>query len=153
MLAEIQTFTAILHQQGTHAALEYLNSRTPHRYTGLFRFDGDTLRNQVLFDRNQADVPQGEDVPLALTYCSLVERSQAFLEITDAAADPRAQPIATPVLSYCGVIVRDAQGKPYGSLCHYDMQRCQERTTDAPLLAAAAALLYQHFHGTSAHGT
>jgi hypothetical protein len=52
LLHEIGLFTDLLHQQGVHAALEHLNHRTPHRYTGLFRFDGEMLRNEALFDRN-----------------------------------------------------------------------------------------------------
>lgn len=146
MLPEIAVFTAFLQQQGVHPALEYLNHRTPHRYTGLFRFDGDILRNEVLFDRNQPSVRQGADVPMALTYCALVGKQEASLNILDAATDLQAQGVDTPVISYCGVLIRDEQGQAYGTLCHYDMQRCQERTTDLPLLEAAAGLLYQHLH-------
>jgi hypothetical protein len=144
MLAEISVFTDLLQQQGVHVALEYLNQRTPHRYTGLFRFGGEVLHNEALFDRYQPQVRQGEDVPSALTYCALVGRQQAPLDILDAATDPQAQGVETPVISYCGVLVRDAQGQAYGTLCHYDMQRCQQRTTDLPLLEAAAGLLHQH---------
>ena len=32
---------------GVHAALRYLNSRTPHRFTGVYRYDGDVLRNMA----------------------------------------------------------------------------------------------------------
>lgn len=145
MLPEIEVFASLL-QQSAHAALEYLNRRTPHRYTGLFRFDGETLRSEVLFDRNQPSVRQGLDVPMAVTYCSLVGRQEAPVNILDAALDPLAQGIDTPVISYCGVLIRDERGQAYGTLCHYDMQRCQERTTDLPLLEAAAQLLYQHLH-------
>jgi hypothetical protein len=143
---EIATFTALLHQDGVHAALEYLNRRTPHRYTGLFRFDEDMLRNEVLFDRYQPTVKQGDDVPMAVTYCALVGRQQAPLQILDATIDPQAAGVETPVISYCGVLIRDAQGQAYGTLCHYDLQRCQERTTDLPLLEAAAQLLYNKLH-------
>jgi len=146
MLPEIGVFTALLQQQGVHAALEYLNHRTPHRYTGLFRFEGDILRNEVLLDRNQPSVRQGEDVPMVVTYCALVGRQESPLNILDAAIDPQAQGVDTPVISYCGVLIRDEQGRAYGTLCHYDMQRCQERTTDLPLLEAAAQLLYHHLH-------
>ena len=148
MQAEISAFRELLHYQGVPAALEYLNNRTPHRYTGLFRFDGDTLRNEALFDRKHPDVRQGADVPMATTYCALVGRQQAPLEILDAAGDPQASGVDTPVISYCGVLLRDAHGRTYGTLCHYDLQRCQERTTDLPLLEAAAQLLYQHLHPT-----
>ena len=146
MLPEIGEFTEMLAKQGVHAALDYLNRRTPHRYTGLFRFDGDTLRSEVLLDRLQPSVRQGLDVPMAATYCSLVGRQEAPLNILDAATDPQAQGVDTPVISYCGVLIRDHQGRAYGTLCHYDMQRCQERTTDLPLLQAAAQLLHQHLH-------
>ncbi|UOQ69541.1 hypothetical protein [Hymenobacter volaticus] len=104
------------------------------------------MRNEVLFDRYQPTVRQGADAPLAVTYCALVGRQQAPLQILDAALDPLAQGIATPVVSYCGVLIRDAQGHAFGTLCHYDLQRCQERITDLPLLEAAAQLLYRHLH-------
>jgi hypothetical protein len=145
--SELTEFAALVQQHGVHAALAYLNRRTPHRYTGLFRFEGDVLRNEVLVDGNQPLVRQGNDTPLAATFCSLVGRQQAPLEILEAATDPHfAGVVDTPVVSYCGVLIRDAQGQPYGTLCHYDMQRCQERTTDQPLLEAAAALLYQQLN-------
>jgi hypothetical protein len=150
LLPEIDAFTELLQHQGVHAALEYLNHRTPHRYTGLFRFDGDLLRNEVLFDRYQASVRQGVDVPMATTYCALVGRQEAPLNILDATVDPQAQGVDTPVISYCGVLIRDAQGQAYGTLCHYDMHRCQQRTTDLPLLEAAAQLLYRQLHPSQA---
>ncbi|GAA4362393.1 hypothetical protein GCM10023185_30290 [Hymenobacter saemangeumensis] len=149
MLEEIGEFTEILQQQGVHAALKYLNGRTPHRYTGIFRFDGDMLRNEALYDRYQPDLEQGADAPMANTYCSLVGRQQAPLEIHDASTDQRVKGlIDTPVVSYCGVLIRDSHGRAYGTLCHYDLQRCQERTTDLPLLEAAAKLLFMQLHPT-----
>ena len=30
----------ILDTEGVHAALRFLNSRTPHRFTGIYRYDG-----------------------------------------------------------------------------------------------------------------
>lgn len=104
------------------------------------------LRSEVLYDRKMPDVRLGADAPLAETYCSLVGRREAPVQILDAALDPQALGIATPVISYCGALIRDAQGKAFGTLCHYDLQRCQERTTDQPLLNAAAQLLYQRLH-------
>jgi GAF domain-containing protein len=146
MPTELHTFSALLHQQGVPAALAYLNSRTPHRYTGVFRFDGDVLRNEALFDRSRPDVHSGEDAPMAQTFCALVGRQQQPVEIHDASTDPVARDVDTPVVSYCGVLIRDDQGQPFGTLCHYDTQRCQQRTSDQPLLEAAAAQLYQYLH-------
>ena len=78
---------------------------------------------------------------MVATYCSLVGRQQAQLEIQDSATDPWTKEISMPVVSHCGVPIRDATATSVGSLCHYDMQRCQERTTDLPLLEATAELL------------
>ena len=77
MESEIAEFTALVQQHGVHAALAYLNQRTPHRYTGLFRFEGEVLRNELLVDGNQPQVQQGADVPMAVTFCSLVGQRQA----------------------------------------------------------------------------
>lgn len=149
MNRETQEFESTLQRQGIHAALKYLNSRTPHQYTGIFRFDGDMLRNEVLFDRYNPQLLKGADAPMVATYCSLVGRQEAPLEITDATTDVRVKgKIETPVISYCGVLIRDAAGKAFGTLCHYDMQRCEERTADLPLLQAAAKMLYQHLRPT-----
>ena len=100
----------------------------------------------MLYDRYQAKIRQDSDVPLVETYCALVGRQEAPLQILDATADPQAAGVDTSVISYCGVLIRDAHGKAYGTLCHYDLQRCQERTTDLPLLEAAAQLLYHKLH-------
>ncbi|TGE07638.1 hypothetical protein [Hymenobacter fodinae] len=144
MPREIGEFESILQQRGVHAALKYLNSRTPHQYTGVFRFDGDMLRNEVLFDRYHPELLKGEDAPMIATYCSLVGRQEAPLQIMDATTDARVKGVVeSPVISYCGVLIRDTAGKAFGTLCHYDMQRCEERTTDLPLLQAAAEMLYR----------
>lgn len=84
LLPEIGEFTEHLRRHGVHGALQYLNNRTPHRYTGVFRFDDDMLRNEALFDRYQPELTKGEDAPMAATYCALVGRQEAPLEINDA---------------------------------------------------------------------
>ena len=145
-LPEIDAFTRVLSQQGVHAALGYLNSRTPHRYTGIFRFDGQHSRNLMLFDRYDPLVRQGQDVPLAEAFCSLVGRQEEPLQILDAALDPRAQQVDTLVVSYCGVLIRDAQRRIFGTLCHYDLELCQALAMNLPLLEAAAQLFYDHLN-------
>ncbi|MFD2513189.1 hypothetical protein ACFSRY_04880 [Pontibacter locisalis] len=143
---ELQEFKDALKASGIHGALHYLNTRTPHRYTGIYKFDGENLRNLALYDRFDSTLTKGEDAPMSATYCSLVQKQQA-LEITDATEDSRVKgKIITPVVSYCGVLLRDADGKPFGTLCHFDMQRCQERISDFPLLKAAAGILYSYLH-------
>ena len=144
-------FQAILSSAGITAALAFLNARTPHRFTGIYRYDGDMLRNEYLYDQFQPGVMKGEDVPLAQAYCSIVAHTQAPLEVLDTATLSTSQLIAgSPVVSYCGVLIRDYHGEPFGALCHFDMKPCQARVSDIPLLEAVAPLLYSALTGHTA---
>ena len=137
---EIQ-FATLLAERGVHAALAFLNARTPHRYTGIFRFDGDFLRNEFLFDQFDASVRRGEDAPLERTWCALIDASGAPLEFDDVRASGLASPDGGRVKSYCGIAIRDRSGRPVGTLCHFDEHPCEPRLSDQPLLLAVAPLL------------
>ncbi len=52
------------------------------------------------------------------------------------------KPLDSPVVSYFGVVIQDDSGQPYGTLCHYDFQPCQQRISDAPFLETIAQLYY-----------
>jgi len=145
-IPNLPTFCHVLHQHGVHAALGYLNRGTTHRYTGVFRFDGQHSRNLVLFDRYDARVRQGRAVPLVEAFCSLVGSQRESLQILDALADPRARQVNTLVVSYCGVVLYDTQGQLYGTLCHYDLDLCQQIPLNLQLLEVAAPLLYTALH-------
>lgn len=60
---------------GVYAALRYLNSHTLHRFTGVYQYDGEMLRNTALFDRFDPQQQRGIDVPLADAYCANVGRT------------------------------------------------------------------------------
>ena len=132
-----------LQRGGVGDVLEYLNTRTQHRFTGLYRFDGAVLRNVALFDREQQCSQRGADSPLCETYCSIVGEMQASVAITDANSDPRAanNPGRKSVLSYCGALVRAEDGTPIGTLCSFDPAPQPVRDDDIALLEATAQLL------------
>ena len=129
---------------GVHAALRYLNSRTPHRFTGVYRYDGEMLRSMALFDRFEAEKQRGIDIPMADAYCSNVGRNRQPLEFADAKGDGRFPYLpGSPVVCYSGVLISSPEGVPYGTLCHYDIRPCETRMSDIPLLKAAAPLFYE----------
>jgi hypothetical protein len=139
---ELAEVAAMLAARRLHDALRYLNSRTPHRFTGVYRYDGDLLRNEALFDRFKPELRRGDDVAMCDAYCALVGERREPLEFEDARVDGRFEVKAgSPVVSYCGVLIRDEQDRPFGTLCHYDVMRCQERVSDIPLLEGAAPLV------------
>lgn len=144
MTEALELFRQSLQQGGLEAALKYLNSRTPHRFTGIYRYDGEMLRNERLYDRADPEQFQGDDVSMQDAYCALVGQQGESLTFIDVNQDGRITvKSGSPVIAYCGVLIRDAAGQPFGSLCHFDIQPCQARLSDVPLLEAAAPLVYQ----------
>lgn len=128
---------------GVHNALRYLNSRTPHRFTGVYRYDGEMLRNLALFDRSEPEKQRGIDIPMVHAYCANVGRDREPLEFANAQGDGRFPYLpGSPVVCYSGVLISSPEGIPYGTLCHYDVMPCEIRTSDIPLLQAAVPLIY-----------
>ncbi len=144
---------AALDNDGLHAALRLLNERTPHRFTGIYRYDGDMLRNVILFDVHDRQLLRGDDIPMSASYCALLQDDfDGAIEFDDPGSDAlaKARSHLSPVVSYCGVLLVDAGGEPFGSLCHYDLKPCQARTSDlamlrslAPRIASAAIAMCQ----------
>lgn len=134
----------LLDEDRVHDALRLLNSRTPHRFTGIYRYEGEVLRNLYLFDVFNPAVTTGSDVPMIDAYCANVGRSGKGIEFRDVARERQIEVKSTsPVVSYCGALIRDADGEPYGTLCHYDLKPCDTPTSDLPLLEELAPRFYQ----------
>jgi GAF domain-containing protein len=133
----------VLRREGAHGVLRYLNARTSHRFTGLYRFDGDVLRNVALFDRAHPRTERGTDAPLHQTYCSMVGARQRTVAIEDAARDPRVadHPARDAVVSYCGALVRAPDGRALGTLCSFDVEARPVPSDEIPLMEMVAPLL------------
>ncbi len=136
-------FEKLLESQGVHEALHFLNSRTPHRFTGVYRFDPPMLRNVHLVDSYAPELVKGDDAPMTETYCSIVGDTERPFTVEDARRDDRLRthPARNSVISYCGVLLRDERGKPFGTLCHFDLLPCDVPVTELPLMEAAAPCL------------
>ena len=144
LLARGEAGTDAIREEAVHAALGYLNARTAHRYTGLYRFDRDVLRNVALFDRESPGLRVGADAPLGETYCAIVGAQEATFATENAPLDPRTVAhLATRgvVVSYCGALVRTGDGRAVGTLCSFDVEARPVPTQEIPLLEAAAPLL------------
>lgn len=118
-------FRDTLESSGMARALAMLNSRTRYRFTGVYRVDPPTLCNLYLFDRENPALSLGGDVvPLDSTYCGIVAATRAAFFADDAQTDSRLAAHASrdSVVSYAGVPVRSADGRIFGTLCHYDVR-------------------------------
>lgn len=142
---DLAQFQRALDGEGVHAALTLLNGRTPYRFTGVYRFEGDTLRNISLVDRWSPQEERGADAPMEETFCAIVRSRGDELTVSDGRGDDRFPWMAdNAVASYCGVLLRDADGVPFGTLCHFDLQRCEPPASELALMRAAGPLLYAH---------
>lgn len=144
LVADLAAFRKRHAEGGLREGLRFLNARTSHRYTGVFRFDGEILRSVGMVDKWDTTVESGLDVPLATAYCAHLRQTGEPLLIEDGARDPRVPWMAGgPIASYCGALIRDGGGEPWGALCHFDEQPCEAKNSDMPLIAAAAAAFHE----------
>jgi GAF domain-containing protein len=107
------------------AALAFLNARTRFRFTGLYRAEPPLLHNVYLYDRENPTVNgSGEVRAIDDTYCSIVLGADRPFGTPDASRDERVSCHAARerVLSYCGVPIREANGRMWGTLCHFDVR-------------------------------
>lgn len=139
----LDKFERILVAQGIHEALRFLNSRTAHRFTGIYRFDAATLRNVHLLDAEDASVVTGADAPMSETYCSIVGALERPFTTDDTLRDDRLRehPARASIRSYCGVPLRGPDDTPFGSLCHFDVVPCDVPVAELALMEAATALI------------
>jgi hypothetical protein len=103
--------------------LSALNRATTFRFTGVYRFQSQTVVSVVLFDRKNPHLRIGADVPWQDSYCRLTAEQGTSCEITDAVTDSRLWTHAAreSVRSYVGVLLKKRDGTPLGTLCHFDL--------------------------------
>ena len=124
-------------------ALKALNAAAGLRYTAVYRFDGETLKSLALFDRDAIGVQIWPDILVRDSYCTFLRRQLVFVT-EDAAHDPAVagHPKQGVVFSYCGAALRGPDGKPWGSLCHFDLVPHTVSPTDVAVLERVAPAFY-----------
>ena len=130
-------------RDGVRAMLTYLNGLTGHRFTALYRFDRDHLRNVYFFDRNRPLMETCPDIPVMASYCVFVRDSNNTFVTLDSLADERVagHPKRLEVRSYCGVPLVDDAGRAFGTICHFDALPHPISDQNLELMEAVAALL------------
>jgi GAF domain-containing protein len=134
---------AVLRAGDLRGAVMFLNSLTTHRFTSLFRFDGELLRNVVFFDRQNPAQSAVDDIPVAASYCVFVRDAAETFTVPDAASDPRVDghPKQPVFRAYCGVPLVDEQGRMFGTICHFDVEPRRISDEHVDLMEAIAPLL------------
>src|SRR5262249_52083684 len=123
-----------------------LNSRMPHRFTGVYLFDPPILRNPYLCDAFAPNVvKRGEDSTISDSYCAIVRSERRSLGVENSRTDPRVagHPAREIVISYCGVPISDERGEPFGTICHFDHQPCEVPTSELVLMEQLAPHVHE----------
>ena len=140
-------FKMTLEAGGLWAAMRWLNDRVPYRYTAIFAFDGDMLRNICLIDKESQNITNCSDQPITESYCMYIHRSSERFTVDDASLDSRVavHPKRQSVQCYYGIPLFSSEGKMLGTVCHFDgmpVRVTEEVATAlddlAPVIAEAA---------------
>ncbi|MES2530868.1 MAG: hypothetical protein V4636_07520 [Pseudomonadota bacterium] len=151
-----ELMASLLRTGGMPHALNYLNGRVPHRFTALYRLEGDRLRNVFLQDKAGIRPLFLQNLPLDGSYCRLAIRDGSF-STDDASHDRRlaGHPLQDIVLCYHSVPVCAESGEMLGTVSHFDVERCASlNNQEFEFLHVAARLLRDHMGqpGTTAGG-
>jgi len=142
----LDTFSTLLEREGPEAALQYLNSGVPHRYTAVYRFEGEILRNVLLHDKRRQMRPEFLiAVPFKQSFCQYVHKDQVF-RTDDSASDERlvGHPYRGVVVSYHSAPVMNDEGALWGTMSHFDMSRHPLADPEFELLQQAAKALTRY---------
>jgi len=140
---------AILRSKGVRAALIFLNGLTQHRFTALYRFDEETLRNLYFFDRDNPSQLSTPDIPVMASYCVFVRDRRAPFATSDSLKDDRVKSHSKRQIlrSYCGVPLRDVNGEMFGTICHFDFRPIPIADENVELMEAVGPLLKKALPG------
>ena len=134
---------SICDRDGIRSVLIYLNRLSNHRFTALYRFDVDQLKNVYFFDRERPDVETCPDIPIMASYCVFVRDSGNMFVTLDSMEDERVtdHPKRFEVRSYCGVPLVGEDGRAFGTICHFDPQPLSISDENVELMEGVADLL------------
>lgn len=142
----LQQLRAHVRDSDLRGALALLNAHTAHRFTSLYRFDDETLRNVWFFDREHPERDTCDDIPVLASYCVFVRDGRATFRLEDAYADARVadHPRREEIRAYCGVPLIDDMGRMFGTVCHFDFQPRTISDENVALMEALAPMLRRY---------
>jgi hypothetical protein len=135
-------FKNLLRDEGIYEALNFLNSKSAHRFTALYSLEGATLKNICLVDKENASIRQMDSVKVSDSYCLYVRDSGQKFITPDSLHDDRVQghPKQATIQSYCGMPLVGDQAM-LGTLCHFDFVPLAYTDEEVTLLESVSPIL------------
>lgn len=140
---ELAALMDVAQREGVRALLVRLNERVPHRYTAIYRLNGEMLQCVHLIDKTGAVQPGFlAEVSLQDSFCQFVFRDGIF-QTENSAFDHRldGHPYQGVVVSYHAIPLVVEGHELFGTLCHLDTVPCALPDPELDLLQRVAAAL------------
>jgi GAF domain-containing protein len=117
-----QQFQARIDSDGLRGAMQWLNHQVPYRFSAIFRFDGDMLRNVCFVDKQNPELISCTDQPITDSYCIYIYRTSEEFRLEDSMRDPRVaeHPKRQGYQCYYGIPLFDRDNRMLGTVCHFD---------------------------------
>lgn len=124
-------------------ALIFLNHLTEHRFSALYQFENERLRNLYFYDREYPEIENTDEIHVTASYCVFLRETGRLFHTSDALRDGRVRthPKREQVQAYCGVPVLNSDGKLFGGICHFDLVPRVIADEDVDLMEAVSLLL------------
>jgi GAF domain-containing protein len=118
-----EQFSAIVKSEGLWSAMRSLNSKVPYRFTAVFAFDGDLLRNVCLVDKEDTNITHCPDQPITESYCIYIQRTGEPFSVEDSILDRRVNghPKRNSYRCYYGIPLLSPDGNLLGTVCHFNL--------------------------------
>jgi len=137
----IDALMDVASSEGLRALLLRLNERVAHRYTAIYRLNGEMLQCVHLIDKTGAVQPGFlAEVSLQDSFCQFVFRDGVF-QTENSAFDHRldGHPYQGVVVSYHAIPLVAEGGTLFGTLCHLDTVPCDLPERELAFLQRVAA--------------
>jgi hypothetical protein len=146
-----EKFKKTLAAGGLDAAMRWLNDRVPYRYTAIFAFEGEMLRNICLVDKENSAITHCSDQSITESYCMYIHRSGEHFKVEESALDKRVEdhPKRRSIQCYYGIPLFSAEGKMLGTVCHFDSMPVRVTEAVAEALDDLAPLITEAAFGIS----
>ncbi|MDO9404802.1 MAG: hypothetical protein Q7T87_12290 [Polaromonas sp.] len=139
----LRSFESVLEREGLVKGLQFLNKRVLHRFTALYRMEGDVMRSVCSLDKEGGTGPADLDVvPVIDSFCQFVIREGGFVTASSA-RDQRlyGKKYVGVVASYVGLPLNDRNGELWGTFCHLDLVARPINEMEFEFLQRATSLL------------
>lgn len=137
----------VLAERGIPAALALLNKRTQHRFTGIYKLQGDAMHAVQVFDRTGQQRSWVRAIPLGKSLCRYAIQHGEF-QVTSASTDRRVanHPYRGLVESYYGRLLLGREGEPYGTFIHFDLSAREVDAQEVNFLREVVPLLGEYLN-------